>query len=790
MGIINTLFGDNNNNKKENYVSDALPYKQILEDGTVFIKDGTIMKVWRVVYPDASLSPGRADRIAMDVDTFFRRKEESQAERKTAYWFIAARIPVNLKNDPEKTGLSYMNPGAKEVELKRQENFFGKGSMKNVCYACASCSVNYNSTQMKITETSMLQAQDFFASFETLLESFRTYLVPLEVRAKDPLSDIFNFLKYVCGDGDFYSYKSPLPGTVKSDISKIISDKAITKGRPMLLGKKYVQVLTINNFPDETEPDILLRLLSLPFKFRFTTRWIPMENWSSLQFAKKKRKAFLSNQKSMRSTYYELSTGLPSQTKETQAVVDTENVEDLMEQLARGEVLGFLTTTITLYDDTVDGIVKKVKAVSVALQQEGFAAVEESVFQNYFAWKSTLPGDTESGSRKIPVKAMNFAHIVPFTDLYRGFEINTTLKRLTGVGYPLALGKIFTGEIFNFNLNPPGSQLGHFFCIGSTGGGKSVFLSLIASQFSRYPNTRVVFFDKDLSFANICRRDGGSIYIPASEETPLHFSPLSQMKDFPERACAWLETVVDSAGTEVTADITSDFMHIIMNWGYSYPTVSEFYQRLNGYNPSSPALLPLRKLIDNPKLNALFCGDKDEFTYKSFAKTTMIEMGALMELDQIAGNVAVIPTLQFMFDRIDELFDKEPAPTLLIMDEAWVFLNNKAFRAKIKEWLKTLRKKNVYVGFALQNINDIDDPEEFLTSCPTAIYLPNEHLKGEEDTKIRHAYEQMGLTGPEIGLLADYAGRHTYLIKQHEGTAMVDFCIDKYQLERLARDGY
>ena len=42
-------------------------------------------------------------------------------------------------------------------------------------------------------------------------------------------------------------------------------------------------------------------------------------------------------------------------------------------------------------------------------------------------------------------------------------------------------------------------------------------------------------------------------------------------------------------------------------------------------------------------------------------------------------------------------------PALLVLDEAWLFLDQGAFAAKIREWLKTLRKFNVAVVFATQN---------------------------------------------------------------------------------------
>lgn len=777
---------------QEKTVSDALVYRELFENGTVFTKDGRILKVWRAVYPDVVLNPGKAESISNAIDLHFRRKTVDQSEYKTTFWFVVARIPANIQLDNSNTGIENMKDADLEVERRRQEILFGEGSMRNVCYCCASCSVIYDLSSGNITEASLKNCQEFFGSFEVLMASIGTKLIPLEVRAQDPLNDIFNFLKYVTGTGEFYSYYCPDPDTIQGDLSVILSTRAIEKGKPLKIGDTYVQTMTLNIFPDATEPDILLMLQRLPFEFKFVTRWIPLDNFASQKLAKEKRKAFKSKEKSFRSIYYETTTGLPSQTKETQAVVDAERMEDLLEELADGEVLGLMTSTITLFDKDLEVLMDKVKKVNTALMKKGFSAIEEGVFQNYDAWKSSLPGDSDSGRRKIPFKAMNFAHIVPFTDLYRGFDFNTMLKKLTGVGFPLMVGKLFTGELFNFNLNSPDSQLGHFFMIGSTGAGKSVFLALLASQFSRYPNTRVILFDKDYSFKNICARDHGSIYVPASEETPMQFAPLSQMRTQPERAIGWLETVVNAAGTEVTPEMTADFNSVINRWGAGYPTVELFYKHLIGLNPLSEAAPAIKKLIDNPRLATLFCGDTDGFTYKSFSSKTMIEMGQLMELDNITGNVAVLPALQFMFDRIDELFEKDPRPTLLIMDEAWVFLNNKRFRQKIKEWLKTLRKRNVYVGFALQNINDIDDPEEFITSCPTVIYLPNEHLQGEQRTKIHEAYEKMGLTASEIAELGNpaYKSTHHYMIKQSEGTAFVDFCVDKYQLERLARDGF
>src|SRR6185437_10653676 len=85
--------------------------------------------------------------------------------------------------------------------------------------------------------------------------------------------------------------------------------------------------------------------------------------------------------------------------------------------------------------------------------------------------------------------------------------------------------------------------------------------------------------------------------------------------------------------------------------------------------------------------------------------------------------VVVPPVLTYLFHRLEERFDGRP--TLLILDEAWVFLDNPIFAARIREWLKVLRKKNVAVVFATQSLADISNSSiapAIIESCPQRIF--------------------------------------------------------------------
>jgi type IV secretion system protein VirB4 len=71
---------------------------------------------------------------------------------------------------------------------------------------------------------------------------------------------------------------------------------------------------------------------------------------------------------------------------------------------------------------------------------------------------------------------------------------------------------------------------------------------------------------------------------------------------------------------------------------------------------------------------------------------------------------AVTPALMFLFRFIEKMYTKpngDPTgdPTLLVLDEAWVFLDNDYFAKKIEEWLVPLRKKRVFCVFTTQEVS-------------------------------------------------------------------------------------
>jgi type IV secretion system protein VirB4 len=110
------------------------------------------------------------------------------------------------------------------------------------------------------------------------------------------------------------------------------------------------------------------------------------------------------------------------------------------------------------------------------------------------------------------------------------------------------------------------------------------------------------------------------------------------------------------------------------------------------------------------------------------------------------------------------------APTLMVIDEAWLFLGHPIFASRLQAWLKTLRKKNVYVVFATQEVADATNKPELLSTilsaCHTKIFLPDEEAL---TPAMRGAYEAVGLTSAEIEILAKAQKKRDYYYRSVNG---------------------
>jgi type IV secretory pathway VirB4 component len=152
----------------------------------------------------------------------------------------------------------------------------------------------------------------------------------------------------------------------------------------------------------------------------------------------------------------------------------------------------------------------------------------------------------------------------------------------------------------------------------------------------------------------------------------------------------------------------------------------------------------------------------------------------VFETEGLIGTGAARVVLSYLFHRIERQLDGRP--TLLMIDEGWLALDDEGFSGQIREWLKTLRKKNASVVFATQSLSDIDGSviaPAIIESCPTRLFLPNERAIEPQITAI---YRQFGLNDRQIEILARATPKRDYYCQSRRGNRLFELGLEEFAL--------
>jgi type IV secretion system protein VirB4 len=141
------------------------------------------------------------------------------------------------------------------------------------------------------------------------------------------------------------------------------------------------------------------------------------------------------------------------------------------------------------------------------------------------------------------------------------------------------------------------------------------------------------------------------------------------------------------------------------------------------------------------------------------------------ETEGLIGTEAAPAVLAYLFHRIEDRLDG--SPTLIIVDEGWLALDDEGFAGQLREWLKTLRKKNASVIFATQSLSDIDGSAiapAIIESCQTRL-LPNERAIEPQITAI---YRRFGLNDRQIEIIARAMPKRDYYCQSRRGNRLFE----------------
>ena len=548
-------------------------------------------------------------------------------------------------------------------------------------------------------------------------------------------------------------------------MDQYLCDAPLYGGIEPRLGEKHLRVVAPVGYRRNTVFGLFNQINRLNFEYRWVTRFICLGKEDALSELDAKKRGWASKMKSIRAMMKELLYGMdndPNNINEN-AMMKWDEVKDAITAVEGDRTgYGYYSTCLVVMDENVEAVEEKARIVRQVFTNLGIEAQIENL-NAVDAWMGSIPGNVGHYLRKPLISTGNLVHMMPICDVWAGPERNNHLK---------APALLYTQTVGStpFRLSLHIGDVGHTLVIGPTGAGKSVFLNLIEAQFRKYKDAQIFVFDKGGSSRILTEGVGGIFYDLGNESLGLSFQPLSGVDDENERqwALEWLCDYVRAENLKIDPQqkkLIWDALSMLGKVPKKFRSISGFINNLQDRDLK----IAFSPLSIKGAYGKIFDSEQDTLTF--FGWQTF-EMEKLMATPAVVG-----PTLMYIFHRIEQQLTGRP--TIIVLDECWVFFDNEMFEGKIREWLKVLRKANASVIFATQSVMDVANNRIFntiLESCKSRIFLPNDQAL-EKNTK--ETYKAFQLNDAQIQIIASAIPKKDYYYSSPAGCRLYDLGLER-----------
>ena len=557
-------------------------------------------------------------------------------------------------------------------------------------------------------------------------------------------------------------------------LDALLVDQPLTGGLEPRLGDQHLRVLTVIGFPTATTPGLLDELNRLAFPYRWSTRAILLDKTDATKLLTKIRRQWFAKRKSIAAILKEVLTNEASALVDTDASNKAADADMALQELG-ADVAGmaYVTATITVWDADPRIADEKLRLVEKVIQGRDFTTMTETV-NAVDAWLGSLPGHAYANVRQPPISTLNLAHMIPLSAVWAGPERDEHFG-----APPLLYGKTEGSTPFRLSLHV--GDVGHTLVVGPTGAGKSVLLALMALQFRRYSDAQVFAFDFGGSIRAAALAMGGDWHdlgggLTEGSDASVSLQPLARIHDTYERAWAadWIVAILMREAIQITPDVKEHIWTALTSLA-SAPVEERTITGLSVLLQSNDIKQALRPYCVGGAYGRLLDAEAEHLGSAAVQA---------FEIEGLVGTGAAPAVLAYLFHRIGDRLDGRP--TLLIIDEGWLALDDEGFAGQLREWLKTLRKKNASVIFATQSLSDIDNSSiapAIIESCPTRLLLPNERAIEPQITAI---YRRFGLNDRQIEILARATPKRDYYCQSRRGNRLFELSLSEVGLALCA----
>jgi type IV secretion system protein VirB4 len=499
--------------------------------------------------------------------------------------------------------------------------------------------------------------------------------------------------------------------------------------------RTFASMLGIKEYPDATRAGLLDTLLRVPHELVITETFAPVER----QTARERIDLSLRRLKSA----------------DESAATERNEMLSARDAVGAGQLsFGDHHLSVLVRANSIEKLDEATAAAGAALADIGAIAVREDVNIEPAFW-GQFPGNEQYVVRRALVSSSNAAGFISM----HGFPMGRPKDNHWGEAVTVLETTASTPYFFNFH----DGDLGNFTIIGPSGSGKTVVLNFLVAQAQKIA-PRTILFDKDRGSEIFLRALGGR-YEKLNRGSPTGFNPF-RLPDMPiNRAFLreWLGCLLQPEDAEEEA------------------TVATAVNEILSHGPELRRLRFLRDLLAGgrrPKagdlasrLNPWILDGEHAWLFDNRDDRCDFNEGVLgFDMTELLDDRRLrTPALMYLFHRIESRLDGKP--TMILIDEAWKALDDPLFAGRIRNWMKTLRKRNAIVGFVTQSAADALNSSiasAIVEQTATSIFMPNAKAREEEYCK------GFGLTPQEFEFVRSLP-THTrcFLVRQANRSAVL-----------------
>ncbi|NGN43539.1 VirB4 family type IV secretion/conjugal transfer ATPase [Mesorhizobium sp. CGMCC 1.15528] len=766
--------------------ADLVPYAALVANGVVLLKDGSLMAGWYFAGPDSeSSTDAERNEISRQINSILSRLGSG--------WMIqveAVRVPTT--EYPAERDCNFPDPTTRAIDAERRAHFSQEsghfesrhaliltyrlpekrrtGLTRYVYSDAESRSASYADTVLQTFDRSIREVEQYLANVLSIRR-----MVTREAEERGGFraaryDELFQFVRF-CITGENHPIRLPAIPMYLDWLATAEFQHGLTP----TVENRFLGIIAIDGLPAESWPGILNALDLMPLTYRWSSRFIFLDDQEARARLERTRKKW---QQKVRPFFDQLFQTQSRSADQDAMMMVAETEDAIAEASSQLVAYGYYTPVIVLFDEIQSRLQEKCEAVRQLIQAEGFGARIETLNATD-AFLGSLPGNWYANVREPLINTRNLADLIPLNSVWSGGP--TAPCPFYPAGSP-PLMLVASGST-PFRLNLHVDDVGHTLVFGPTGSGKSTLLALIAAQFRRYAGAQIFAFDKGRSMLPLTLAAGGTHYEIGGEMegegNDLAFCPLSDLTSDADRAWAtgWIEMLVAMQGVNITPDHRNAISRQIGLMAQARGrSLSDF---VSGVQMREVKDALHHYTVDGPMGQLL---DAEEDTLSLVAFQTF-EIEELMNM----GERNLVPVLTYLFRRIEKRLTG--APSLIILDEAWLMLGHPVFRDKIREWLKVLRKANCAVVLATQSISDAERSgiiDVLKESCPTKICLPNGSAR---ETGTREFYERIGFNERQIEIVTTALPKREYYVASPEGRRLFDMALGPVTLSFVGASG-